>query len=212
VPPRASGGLSSGRHWMRGHMTEACSGRSWVVSEPRCCCRPCSRSSTGNFDGATRRKVYALVGAAAAIARRSGRCWAGSSPRFLAAGLRARGCHHRRGPVRDPPRARCALRGGPGGRGGRAPLGRGYGRRRPRCAGVTRGWRARRGARVHRCGRAGGLGVVAEVGQAPGTFHFARSGAVPVGALPGRRLPATAPAGRPASSASLPRWRKTRKS
>jgi hypothetical protein len=25
----------------------ACSGRSWVVSEPRCCCRPCSRSSTG---------------------------------------------------------------------------------------------------------------------------------------------------------------------
>jgi len=56
----------------------------------------------GNFDGATRRKVYALVGAAVAIARRSGRCWAGSSPRFLAAGLRARGCHHRRGPVRDP--------------------------------------------------------------------------------------------------------------
>jgi hypothetical protein len=56
----------------------------------------------GNVDGATRRKVYALVGAAVAIARRSGRCWAGSSPRFLAAGLRARGCHHRRGPVRDP--------------------------------------------------------------------------------------------------------------
>ncbi len=44
------------------------SGRSSAGSAPRCCCRPCSRSIHGNFEGAAQRKVYALVGASAAIA------------------------------------------------------------------------------------------------------------------------------------------------
>ena len=148
----------------------------------------------GNFDGAARKKAYALVGAAAAIAAAVGPLLGGFVTTYLSwrVGFGARSRDHRGGALADQARPRRRVhRAAPHRRGRRRAVGRRHGRRRarhPRLAGRRRGGRpAHRDRRGRaRCCSRGGSCKRKRDGQA----DAARPRPVPVPALPARDLPA----------------------
>ena len=162
----------------------------------------------GNFEGAARKKTYALVGAAAAIAAAVGPLLGGFVTTYLSwrvgfllevvviavvlANIRLVRDVPYTGPSTDRP-------------GRRRPLGRGHGRRRPRHPGLAGGRRGRGCAHRARSRRARRAGVLAGAPQASGEADLARPGPLPLPALQDRDLAADA-------AADHPRWRDDRAS
>ena len=154
----------------------------------------------GNFEGAAQKKVYALVGAAAAIAAAVGPLLGGFITTYLswrvgfllevviiAVVLSGHQAGARRA-VHRAARHRRRRRG---------PLRRRHGRHRarhPRVAGGRRGGRSTAG---DRCGLALGAGLLARAAPARGEADAARSGPVQIQALPARHHPADDAADRP---------------
>ena len=123
----------------------------------------------GNFEGAAQKKVYALVGAAAAIAAAVGPLLGGFITTYLSwrVGVPARGRHHRGRAVRHQARARRAVHRAAGRRPGRRrPLGPRHGRHRAGHPGVAGGRRVGRRAPGARRDRAGGARLLARAAQA----------------------------------------------
>ena len=145
----------------------------------------------GNFEGAARKKAYALVGAVGCD-RGRGRTAAGRLRHHVpvvAGRLRARGRRDRGRAVPDQARSRRRLHRAAADRRGRSdPLRPRHGRRRPRDPGVAGRRRVRRAADRDRRGRARAAGLVARASQAAGEADAARPGPVPVPALHDRDL------------------------
>ena len=103
----------------------------------------------GNFKGAAQKRTYALVGASAAIAAAVGPLLGGFVTTYLSwrVGFGLEVVDHPRRAVPDPPRqGRPLHRAAPDRRGGRGPLRRRHGRRRPRHPRLAGGRRLRRPA------------------------------------------------------------------
>ena len=156
----------------------------------------------GNFEGAAQKKVYALVGAAAAIAAAVGPLLGGFITTYLSwrVGVPARGrrsspsCCRASGCVTR----RAVHRVATGRRRRRGPLGPRHGRHRARHPGVAGGRRGGRRAPDRRCGRDGRVArLLAGAPQARGEADADRPRPVPVEGLPVRDHRADAAADRP---------------
>ena len=155
----------------------------------------------GNFEGAAQKKAYAMVGAAAAIARRSGRCSAASSrptcpggSAFLLEAVVIAVVLSGIKLVRDVPYTGPAR----GRLGRRRPLGAGHGRRRARHPGLAGGRRVASARSCRRRGRAGRPRLLAAcAASAQGKADAARPGPVPAPSSSGSGVTAAdAPADR----------------
>ena len=155
----------------------------------------------GNFEGAAQKKVYALVGAAAAIAAAVGPLLGGFITTYLSwrVGVPARGRHHRDRAVRHQTRPRRALHR--------------TSRQSTRWARSSPSWAWAASCSASWCGRRAaspsaallaigaialaGAGLLARAAQASREADAARPGSVQVQDLQARDLPADAPADRP---------------
>ena len=128
----------------------------------------------GNFEGAAQKQVYALVGAAAAIAAAVGPLLGGLHYHLpvVAGRFPARGRHHRRRAVLHQTRPRRALHRTADHRPrGRVAVRNGHGRARAGHPGVAGGRRIRGRAAGHGRDRNGRAGVLAGAAQAPRSRH-----------------------------------------
>ena len=153
----------------------------------------------GNFQGAAQKKVYALVGAAAAIAAAVGPLLGGFITTYLSwrVGFAARSGGHRGRAVRHQTRQGRALhRTTPGRRRRRGAVRAGHGRHRARHPGVAGGRRSGRGPAGDRRGRDGRVRLLAGAPQTAAQGDADRPGPVQVQGLPVRHHRADAAADR----------------
>ena len=156
----------------------------------------------GNFEGAAQKRVYALVGAAAAIAAAVGPLLGGfiTTVPVVAGRVPARGRGHRGRAVRHQAGPRRAVHGAAGRRRRRgAAVGARHGRHRARHPRVAGGRRVRSA----RCSRSGALALagarlLAGASQARGQAGAARSRPVPIRSCSG--------SGSPSRCCSRSRW------